>query len=442
MRYFTFLLALLPLWVAAQEGQESGTNHPKAWTLAACIEHAMKENIQVQKSHIALENSKVNTWESKGELFPSLSFSTAHNYENRAFADKAITDKNSYTGSYGLNASWTVWNGGRRQKTIEQQKLQEHISSLSVVETKNNIEEAITQAYLQILYAEESVKTNESIVELTRAQVERSQELLTVGSISRSDLAQLEAQLSNDKYLLVNAQTALRNYKLQLKQLLELEGDEEMEIINPQIDNSRVLTLLPDKMEAYEAALAHRPEIESGKLNIEAAEMNIAIAKSAYMPSISLTAGLGTSHSSGTDFTFSEQIKNRWNESVGITLSVPIFNNRKTKSSVQKAKLAYETSKLDLANEQKSLFSTIESLWLDATTAQERFIAAQERVNSSQISYDLVDEQFSLGLKNTVELLTEKNNLLSARQELLQAKYMAIMNIQLLRFYCGEEIQI
>ena len=120
----------------------------------------------------------------------------------------------------------------------------------------------------------------------------------------------------------------------------------------------------------------------------------------------------------------------------------PIFNNRQTKSAVQKAKLQRETSMLNLLDEQKNLYKAIEGLWLDANTAQQRYVAAQEKLRSTQTSYELVSEQFNMGMKNTVELLTEKNNLLSAQQETLQAKYMAILNAQLLKFYQGEEIQL
>ena len=252
----------------------------------------------------------------------------------------------------------------------------------------------------------------------------------------------MEAQVSTDRYQLVTAQTTLQNYKLQLKQLLELDGEEEMNLYLPALDNSKVLSPLPTKTDVYHAALAVRPEIESGKLNIQASELNIDIARAGYMPSVSLSAGIGTNNTSGSDFTFAQQVKNGWNNSLGLSISVPIFNNRQTKSAVQKAKLQRETSMLNLLDEQKTLYKTIEGLWLDANSAQQRYVAAQEKLRSTQTSFDLVSAQFNLGMKNTVELLTEKNNLLSAQQETLQAKYMAILNAQLLKFYQGGDIEL
>ncbi|NDW12971.1 TolC family protein [Bacteroides sp. 214] len=414
----------------------------KLWGLQDCLDYAMENNISIQKNRIASESSQVDLLTAKAALFPSLSFSTGHNYVNRPLIDDGSDRKNSYNANYGLNASWTVYNGGKNVKTINQQKLTNRMAELDVNLMEDNIQVSIMQLYLQILYASESIKINESNLEVSDAQLNRAKELLNVGYIAKSDYAQLEAQYSNDKYALVNSQSSLQSYKLQLKQLLELDGEEEMNLLLPELNDDNVIQPLPAKMDVYKTALTFRPEIEAGKIDVESSEIAIDIAKSGYYPSISLTAGTGTTHTSGTDFTFGEQVKNGWNNTVGVTLSVPIFKNRQNKSAVQKAKLNLQSSKLNLLSEEKALFSTIEGYWLDATTAQQQYMAAKEKLRSSEISYELVNEQFTLGMKNTVELLTEKNNLLSAQEQLIQAKYMAILNIKLLNFYQGEEFKL
>ena len=139
---------------------------------------------------------------------------------------------------------------------------------------------------------------------------------------------------------------------------------------------------------------------------------------------------------------WAQQMKYGWNNMIGINLSIPIFDNRQNKSNVQKARLQYSNSQYDLINKQKELYSTIETLWLDALNAQQQYAAAESKLESSQTSFDMVSEQFNLGMKNTVELLTEKNNLLSAQQERVQAKYMAILNRTLLNFYAGNKIEL
>ena len=137
--------------------------------------------------------------------------------------------------------------------------------------------------------------------------------MLEAGSIAKSDLAQLESQVSTDKYQLVTAQATLQDYKLQLKQLLELDGESEMNLYLPALGDENVLTPLPTKTDVYRAALTFRPEIESGKLNVQASDLDISIAKAGYIPTLSLSAGIGTTNANGNDFSFSEQVKNNWN---------------------------------------------------------------------------------------------------------------------------------
>lgn len=437
---------------AVQADTEQSSTLPEQWDLQTCIEYALQQNITIRRNKLSAESSEVDVKTAKASLFPSLSASVSQRIVNRPNSENGtiisgdnITSsqsKTSYNGSYGIDMNWTLYNGSKRLNTLKQQQLNSRIADLNVAQSENSIEESITQIYIQILYAAESVKVNESTLELSKAQYERGKSLFEAGSIAQSDLAQLEAQVSTDKYQLVTAQATLQDYKLQLKQLLELDGEEEMNLYIPALSDENILTPLPAKADVYRSALALRPEIEAGRLNVETSDLDIKIAKAGYIPTLSLSAGIGSTNANGNDFSFSEQIKQNWNNSLGLTISIPIFTNRQTKSAVQKAKIQKQTSELDLLDEQKNLYKTIESLWLDANSAQQRYVAAVEKLKSTQTSYNLVQEQFNFGMKNTVELLTEKNNLLSAQQEMLQAKYMVILNTQLLKFYQGEQISI
>lgn len=432
--------------------QDSTQTLPAQWNLQACIDYALQQNITIRKNRLNAKSAEVDVKTARAALFPSLTASVSQRIVNRPNSQtNTIIDgdnitssqsKTSYNGSYGIDANWTLYNGSKRLNTLKQQRMNNRIAELGVAESENTIEESITQIYVQILYAAEAVKVNEATLDVSRAECERARALLAAGSIARSDLAQLEAQVSTDKYQLVTAQATLQDYKLQLKQLLELDGEKEMTLYIPTLGDENVLSPLPSKTDVYRSALTLRPEIEVGRLNVKASELDIDIARSGYIPTISLSAGIGSTNTNGNDFTFGEQIKQNWNNSLGVTVSVPIFNNRQTKSAVQKAKIQKQNSELDLLDNQKNLYKTIEGLWLDANSAQQRYVAAIEKLRSTQTSYDLIQEQFNLGMKNTVELLTEKNNLLNAQQETLQAKYMAILNTQLLKFYQGEQITL
>lgn len=448
----SFLFCVAVTGAAYSQVTDSVAVVPEQWTLQQCIDYALEKNISIQKNRINVQSADIDTKTAKAAFFPSLNASVNQRVVNNPYSENntiidgdritANNSKTSYNGSYGIDASWSLFNGGRRLNTLKQQKVAQDIAELNVEESENSIQESIVQMYIQILYANEAVGINEATVEVSKAECERGKELLDAGSISSADYAQLEAQYSNNKYMLVTSRATLQDYKLQLKQLLEIDGDMNMDIVIPDIDDSDVLVPLPQKSDIYRTALLTRPEIKSGELSVEQSDLDISIAKSGYYPSLSLSAGIGTNHTNGNDFTFSEQVKTNWNNSMGITLSIPLYSNRQTRSNVQKAKLQKQTYELDLLDKQKALYRTIESYWLDANSAQQQYAAALEKLKSAKVSYDLVSEQFNIGMKNTVELLTEKNNYLSAQQEVLQAKYMSVMNILMLNFYNDMPIEL
>lgn len=424
----------------------------KAWTLDDCLKYALEKNIQLRQNVLSMQESEVEVKNAKAALFPSLSFSTGHNFINRPYQQNSNTvsgteiissnQTNTYNGNYSLNAQWTLWNGGKRLNNIKQQKINLDIAKLSISETQNMLQEEITKLFVQILYADESVAINKGTLEVSEATYARGKELFAEGSLSKADLAQLEAQVSSDEYQVITAESALRNYKLQLKQLLELEDTDEMKLILPAIDEVQVTRLLPTQEEIYQTALQIRPEIQSSKFSIENAKLNIASAKSGYMPTVSLSASTSSTTNSASVNNWAQQMKYGWNNMLGISLSIPLFDNRQNKSNIQKARIQYSNSQLDLINKQKELYSTIQSLWLDARNAQQQYEAALDKLKSCQTSFDMVSEQFALGMKNTVELLTEKNNLLQAQQQQVQAKYMAVLNRTLLNFYAGQNIEL
>ena len=423
----------------------------KVWTLQECLDYALANNIQLQQKRITAASDHEDVLQSQAALFPSVSFSTNQNASWRPFAETTInlsggtmtTNRNSvsYNGSYGINANWTVWNGNRNINTIKQNKLTEKMAELGIEQQANSIQEQIAQLYVQILYETEAVKVCREIIKSSMMQRDRAKTMVEVGHLARVDLVQLEAQVSQDQYSLVQAQSQLANYKLQLKQLLEIHDDEGFEIAVPEVSDAQVLSVLPNEQAVYNAALESRPEIQSSKLSIESSEIAIQTARAGYKPTVSMTAGIGSNNSSGQHTDFFKQVKTNMNNSLGLSVSVPILDNHQARTNIRKAKYALQTSELNLQEQQKQLNSTIENYWLNATTSQQQFISARNNVKSMQESYDLVSEQFNLGLKNIVELTTGKNNLLQAEQQLLQTKYTALLNSAMLNFYAGESIK-
>jgi outer membrane protein len=328
-----------------------------------------------------------------------------------------------------------VWNGGRNTNTIKLNKLAEDEAELQTKETANSIQERIAQIYTQILYLDESVKVSEQMLETAKKNEERGHEMVNVGKMSKADLAQLSAQRATDEYNIVETRSQLLTYKLQLKQLLEITDETEFDVAIPEVTDQMVIEDIPSLQNVYEQALVTRPEIERSKLAIKSSDVSLNIAKAGWLPTISMSGSLGTSSNSLSGNGWGKQIKTNFDAMAGVSVSVPIFDGRSTKTSVNKAKIQQQTAQLDLLDQQKTLYSTIQDYWLNAQTNQQKYKAASATVESEKQSYDLLQEQFRLGLKNIVELMTGKDNLLSAQQNQLQSKYQTIYNQQMLHFY-------
>ena len=408
----------------------------KVWTLGECLDYALENNIQLRQSRNDYLSGIEDTGEAKAALFPSLTASVTQGFTN--YPSSNATDRNSYTGTYGLNAGMTLYEGGKLRTAVKRQQVQNRIDALSVEESANDIRIAIVQAYMQCLYAAEAVTVNRSTADASKARRDRAEAMWQAGSISKVDFAQLESQYASDEYQVVVASASLDNYKLQLKQLLELDITEEMNLAAPAIQESEVLSALPAKAEIYATALDAMPEIKRGELAVESAELGIRQARAGFFPSVSLSAGIGTGHMSGGSFESGSQVWNRFNENVGLSVSIPIFSNRKNRTAVNKARIAVSNSLLERQSLEKELLREVESAYLDAVSAQSQYVAACEKQHYAQQSCDLTDEQVRVGMKNTVELITAQNELTAARQEVLQAKYMALLNIELLDIYQGK----
>lgn len=424
-----FCTALLGLRSAA--AQEA----PKTWTLQECLDYAYENNIQVRQSRNTHLSGIEDTKQAKAALFPSLTASTTQNYTN--YPSSEVADNNSYTGTYGITAGMTIFESGKLRTAVKRQKVQNQMDALSVEESVNDIRIAIVQAYMQCLYAADAVRINRSTAEASKAQRDRAEEMLRAGSISRVDFAQLQSQYSSDEYQVVVAGSTLDNYKLQLKQLLELDIMEEMNPAVPEVKEENVLKALPPKNEVYETALKVMPQIRRGELGIEAAKLEEKSARAGFFPSISLSASVGTGHMSNNDFESGSQIWNRFNENVGLTLNIPIFSNRKNRTAVNKAKIALNDSYLEWTSLQKELLRNVESAYLDAVSAQAQYLSAREKEKYARESYELTNEQFRVGVKNTVELITAQNEYSAAQQQVLQAKYLTLLSIELLNIYQG-----
>ena len=422
----------------------SATANAKEWSLQECIAYALQNNISLQKSSLNRLNAKEDILLSKAQLFPSLSASTNQMANYTPWVESGISsdgyarssvDKVYYNGSYGVNANWTVWNGNRNTNTIKLNKLAEQKAAIDSATTANNIQEKIAQLYVQILYSNEAIKVNKESLKSSIQNEERGKEMLKVGKMSKADLAQLTAQRAQDEYNVINAESTTRNFKRQLKQLLQITDEEEFEVTPSMPTNEMAMQPIPALNNVYTLALASRPEIKAYQNSIEQSNLQIKLAKAQKLPTIGVNASVGTNTTSMNNNKWGEQLKTNFNAGAGVSISIPLFDQRSQKTALNKANIQKESALLDLKNEKTNLWATIEDYWLQATTNQNKYRSAQESTKSAKESYELLSEQFKLGLKNIVELRNGKDKLLQAEQSELESKYMTILNINMLNFY-------
>ena len=446
MRNKSCLVGVMMLCSACCFGQ-------KAWTLRECIDYALEHNIQLKQNILQSESADEDVKQSRAQLLPSLSFQSGQTLNYRPFPEgggytvtngyvDAKVKKVTYNGSYGINANWTIWNGNKNRNQVKQNELSARQAELNAMETANSIQEQITLLYVQILYNTEAVGVLRQVVEVSKQNLQRGKDMLTVGQIARADVAQLEAQLASDEYNLVNAQGQVAQQKLQLKQLLEITDSSDFDIVVPKTSEEQALAAIPSVADTSANALTTRPEVKNAQLGIEASEVQMKIARAGHIPTIGLNASIGASTNSSSDNSWGQQMKNNLNGGLGFNINVPIVDQRQTRTNIRKAKIDKESRQLELQNVQKELWSKIEGYWLDANTNQARLRSSMASASSAAESYNLVSEQFKEGLKNIQELTTGKTTLLNAEQSRLESKYTAIYSLQMLKFIAGNEIEI
>lgn len=417
----------------------------KTWTLDECINYAMENNISLQKQGLTRQSSHEDVLSSKAQLLPSLSFSTGHNVSYQPWKEDQATVTNgqvemstttvSYYGNYGLSANWTVWNGNRNRNQIKSYKLQEKAAEQDSLTQALQLQEQIAQLYVQILYTKDAIEVNKKTLEAAKVNEERGLEMVKVGSMSKADCSQLTSTRAQDEYNVVQAESNARNYKRQLKALLQITGEEEFDVATPQSTDEMALAAIPSMSAVYNAAVDKRPEIRSAQISVEQAEIQKKIAKAQRVPTISLNGSVSTSTNTLSENKWATQMKRNLGIGAGVSVSVPIFDQRQTKTAVNKAEIQRQTALLDVRDKQTSLYSTIENYWIEAQNNQAKFKSAKASTESAQTSYDLLSEQFKVGLKNIVELQEGKTRLLTAQQNELQSKYMTILDLKMLDFY-------
>ena len=419
-----------------QEG-DSLENLRRTWTLQDCIDYARENNLQVHTARLDQQSSEVQFKSAKASRWPSLSFSSSQGFTsgNKYNDNGEFVTESQYTGTYSLSTNVTLFNGGRINNTIRQQEALVQANGLLVEKARNDIELSVTAAFLEVLYAKESLQADSAVLESSSAQLEQALARYEAGAASQSEYAQVAAQYETDRYNYVVSEANVDTRLLELKQLLELGLDEVLDVEVPDTGSMGLLQELPSVGAVYEAALASMPEIKASELQIQASEYAEKVARAEMIPSLSFNASVGTGYYTSAQFAFLNQLGSNLNENINVGISIPIYQRRQAKSSVETAKINTRQAQLDLQSTQKELLKEVEQAWQDARSAQSRYVAASRNHEASRLSYDLALKEYEVGNNTFVDVLAEKTTYLAAVEEMLKAKYQTLLALRLLRFY-------
>lgn len=414
----------------------------KTWTLDDCINFALSKNIQVQQAGLSGDRDQLYIEQARASRLPSLNAAVRQNFgwdkgiDNQTSTYGAMTGSNST--NYSVSSNVTVFNGFRLNNQVKQAELNLQSSTYNTETIRESVEMNVLNAYLQVLYARESVSNAQKQIEATKEQLALAKERLNLSMISQSDYLQIKSELAGELLTLANANSQQAVSLVSLQQLMELPVTNSFAIASPNLDSLLIEDRNPDAGEIYAQALDIKPQIQKAEADKQAALIQEKIAKAGLMPDLSLSAGVGTNYSSVLGgFDYYTQIKNQVSPSVSLTLSIPVFQNKQARTNVGLAQIGMKDAELAATDTKNQLRKSVEQAVVDVTSAQTEYNASVEQYKALEESNRVAEEKFKVGLINSVDYLFERTNLITAESKLLQSKYNLIFSYKILDFYKG-----
>lgn len=443
----------------------SATAQEKKWTLKECVDYALQNNITVRQSQLDLQIAEQDLISAKGNFLPTLNANASQNWNFGSFIDQngSRISRDSRGNGFGLNAGVTLFNGFRNTNIQKQAELGIEGSKIQLDILKNNISLNVVNSYLNILFNREAVKQAEEQVAISQKSLDQVQKLVNAGTRASADLLVSKSQLASDNERLVNANNNQDLSLLNLSQLLQIPS-EGFDIQDVNIDLTEAVLAYNNSNEILSYALDNRPEIKGAQLNIDNAELNYQIAKSAYLPTLSFGLGASTSYQhlqgqddvlpiiTGFDETsgeaivelqkngFAEQIENNLGYNVGFSLNVPIFNGFRTDANVKRAEISKERIVLALEQEKQTLTSNVEQAFADAKASLIQYEASKVSLESQELAFKNEQNKYDLGVSTSFELEQVRNRLINAQSSFLNAKYNYVFKTKVLDFYLDKPI--
>ena len=443
MKQYIIIASILFAHFAFAQDVETNTAS-KIWSLEDCISYAIENNITVKDADLNTSISEVNYNKAKSAKLPNLFGSASQNFSSGTSIDPITSDYVSdqiHSTNLGINSSVTLFQGNQLSNQVKQNQLLIEQNSLLAQEAKNNIVISILESYLQTLYSKEGISIAENNLIASEKEVLRAKSRLDAGTIALSDYTEAQSQAATNKYNVIAAKNDYELNIINLKQLLELSPLEDLTIETVD-ENQDLINLELNKEAIYTNALSYLPEVEASKTNILVNEKELEIAKGGYLPTLALTGSLGSGYTSISENTFTDQLDVNFNQRLGLSLNIPIFNRNQTKSAVQTAAFNIEKAEIQKQTIEKEVIKKVETAYQNALSSQEQLVAAEVSQDAAEQSYNLAQKKYELGDLSTTDLVISQNTFTNAQQNYLQSKYLNILYHQLLQFYQGNDIKL
>ena len=400
------------------------------FTLNECIQYAFG-NSYTRKTMLLNEESQSESLKgAKASLTPSVSASLGESLSHRG----TETDVN-FGGNINVGANITLYNGGSLRGSIKQSELQLEQSKAQTAQYDQNLTIQIVQQFITILGQRELIKYQEQLLSTSQQQMEEGKRKFAVGAILESDFLLLEAQHATNETNLLDSKSSLSNSLLALKCLLSMDPLTNFDIIEPEAEVIESMRIVPTQEEAIDGALKNMPDMQLSENSLAIAQTSLKIARSGYIPSISASASVGTSHSNFNNF--GNQIVDNLSQNVGISVSIPIYDRSQTRTRVRQAKLAINQAELEHQQTELDIRQTIVQTYLDVMTSIAKYDSNTKKSEAWRKTFDAYSAQFRLGAITTVELLQQQNSYISALNDYIQAKYNFMLKREILNIYMG-----
>ncbi|UKB85101.1 TolC family protein [Chryseobacterium sp. MEBOG06] len=432
-KFFLLTFTFMGLEIFAQSA-----NYPASWTLENCIEYAKENNISINSLRLSKNSAEQDLLQAKDAKYPNLNGTVSQGL----FAlngGNGLQLNSVQAQSIGANSSMTLYHAGYIKNNEASKNLLVQMADLSVQESQNNITINIAQAYLNILMTQENIISLEGVLKTSQTQLKQGNQFYAAGNISKLNYLQIQAQVAQDEYNLTSSQNTLRTNIVNLKQILQLPSGYDFQIVKP--DSIIVDNQLKSLQEVQDLAQNQRPEVKYGELNIENSNTALKMARASIQPTLNLTGNISTNYAYGNGNYFN-QLGTNFYMPIGLSLGIPIYNNRIYKTQVEKSKIAIEQANLDLLNTKTVLNQQVEQSYISLQNALSQYDSASKQMDLNKQSYDIMNAQMKIGSIDYVQLQQQRLLYIQSIQNYLQAKYTAVLNKQIYEFYAGNPINL